>query len=42
LGEVKTARECYRAVCRIVPKHGPSRQALPAKKKRGHNGPAPN
>jgi len=42
MGEKRMALDCYRAVCRIVPEHGPSRQALPAKKKRGHNGPAPN
>jgi radical SAM superfamily enzyme YgiQ (UPF0313 family) len=42
LGEKKTALECYHAVCRIVPEHGPSRKALQAKKKRGHNGPAPD
>jgi radical SAM superfamily enzyme YgiQ (UPF0313 family) len=42
MGEKKMALECYQAVCRIVPEHGPSRQALQAKKKRDHNGPAPN
>jgi anaerobic magnesium-protoporphyrin IX monomethyl ester cyclase len=42
MGEKKRARECYHAVCRIVPEHGPSRQALLAKKKRGHIGPAPD
>lgn len=41
-GENKMALECYHAVCRIVPKHEPSRRALQAKKKRGHDGPAPN
>jgi radical SAM superfamily enzyme YgiQ (UPF0313 family) len=41
-GDQERARECYQAVCRIVPGHGPSRQALQAKKKRGHNGPAPD
>jgi anaerobic magnesium-protoporphyrin IX monomethyl ester cyclase len=40
LGEKKMARECYQAVCGIVPEHGPSRQALQAKKKRGHESPA--
>jgi anaerobic magnesium-protoporphyrin IX monomethyl ester cyclase len=40
IGKNKMARECYQAVCRIVPEHGPSRQALQAKKKRGHDGPA--
>jgi anaerobic magnesium-protoporphyrin IX monomethyl ester cyclase len=39
-GEKKLALECYRTVCRIVPEHRPSRQALQAKKKRGRNGPA--
>lgn len=42
MGEKEMALDCYRAVCRIVPEHGPSRQALQAKKKRGHNGPAPD
>ena len=42
MGDKKLALDCYQAVCRIVPEHGPSRQALQAKKKRGHNGPAPN
>ncbi|MBK5275372.1 MAG: cobalamin-dependent protein [Desulfuromonadales bacterium] len=32
MGEKKPAEECYREVCRIVPKHGPSLQALRAKK----------
>ena len=41
LGEKRMALECYRAVLRTVPEHGPSRQALQAKKKRGHDGPAP-
>jgi anaerobic magnesium-protoporphyrin IX monomethyl ester cyclase len=40
MGEKKKARECYQAVCRIVPEHGPSRQAMQVKKKRGHDGPA--
>ena len=40
MGEKKMAMECYHAVCRIVPEHGPSRQALKAKKKRDHDGPA--
>ena len=35
MGEEKMARECYQAVCRIVPQHGPSRLALQAKKKAG-------
>jgi len=42
MGEKRMALECYHAVFRIVPEHGPSRQALQAKKKRGHNGPAPD
>jgi anaerobic magnesium-protoporphyrin IX monomethyl ester cyclase len=42
MGEMRMALECYRAVLRIVPEHGPSRQALQVKKKRGHDGPAPN
>jgi len=42
MGEKKLALDCYQAVCRIVPQHGPSRQALRAKKKRGQNGPAPD
>jgi radical SAM superfamily enzyme YgiQ (UPF0313 family) len=42
MGDKKRALECYQAVCRIVPKHGPSRQALQAKKKRDHKGPAPD
>lgn len=42
MGEKKVALECYRAVCMIVPEHGPSRKALQSKKKRGHNGPAPS
>ncbi len=41
MGENKLALECYRAVCRIVPEHGPSRLALQAKKKRGRISPAP-
>jgi tetratricopeptide (TPR) repeat protein len=40
MGEKKMAMECYQAVCRIVPEHGPSRQALQAKKKRSLDGPA--
>jgi radical SAM superfamily enzyme YgiQ (UPF0313 family) len=40
MGERKMALECYHTVCRIVPEHGPSRQALQAKKKRSHDGPA--
>jgi len=35
-GERQVALECYRAVLRIVPEHGPSQQALQVKKKRGH------
>lgn len=42
MGEKKMALDCYQAVCGIVPEHGPSREALQAKKKRGHNGPAPD
>jgi radical SAM superfamily enzyme YgiQ (UPF0313 family) len=42
MGEMRMAQDCYHEVCRIVPEHGPSRQALQAKKKRGHNGPAPD
>jgi len=42
MGEKRMARDCYQAVCRIVPEHGPSRQALQAKKKRGQDGPAPD
>jgi radical SAM superfamily enzyme YgiQ (UPF0313 family) len=30
IGELKLARECYRTVCRIVPMHGPSLEALRA------------
>jgi radical SAM superfamily enzyme YgiQ (UPF0313 family) len=40
IGREAKAAECYREVCRIVPEHGPSRQALMPKKKRGHTGPA--
>src|SRR5512133_718706 len=41
IGRTAQSAECYRAVCDIVPEHGPSRQALRAKKKRGHHdGPA--
>lgn len=43
IGRTTQSAECYRAVCGIVFKHGPSRQALRAKKKRNHHdGPAPN
>jgi radical SAM superfamily enzyme YgiQ (UPF0313 family) len=42
MGENKLALVCYRTVCSIVPEHGPSRQALQAKKKRGRYGPAPD
>lgn len=42
MGERRKALDCYQEVCRIVPEHGPSRQALQAKKKRGHKGPAPD
>jgi radical SAM superfamily enzyme YgiQ (UPF0313 family) len=41
MGEKKLALDCYQAVCGIVPEHRPSLQALQAKKKRDHNGPAP-
>jgi tetratricopeptide (TPR) repeat protein len=40
IGRVAQSAECYHAVCRIVPKHGPSQLALRPKKKRGHDGPA--
>jgi radical SAM superfamily enzyme YgiQ (UPF0313 family) len=42
MGKQKMALECYQAVCRIVPEHRPSRQALQVKKKRGRHGPAPD
>lgn len=42
LGRTSQSMECYRMVCEIVPEHGPSRQALKAKKKRGRNDPAPS
>lgn len=32
IGRTTQSAECYRAVCRIVPEHGPSRQALGRKK----------
>jgi radical SAM superfamily enzyme YgiQ (UPF0313 family) len=35
MGDLKLAQECYRTVCRIVPKHGPSLQSLRTIKKRG-------
>ncbi|MBC8017435.1 MAG: cobalamin B12-binding domain-containing protein [Verrucomicrobia bacterium] len=41
IGRAAQSAECYRAVCGIVAEHGPSRQALQAKK-RGHKGPAPD
>lgn len=41
-GRTRLATECFSAVCRIVPEHAPSRLALKAKKKRGHNDPAPD
>ncbi|MDA8414509.1 MAG: cobalamin-dependent protein [Desulfobacteraceae bacterium] len=36
MGKNKQAGECYHEVCRIIPEHEPSLQALKAKKKRGH------
>jgi tetratricopeptide (TPR) repeat protein len=42
IGRVARSAECYRAVCEIVPGHGPSQLALKAQKKRGHDGPASN
>jgi len=40
IGNTALSMECYRTVCGIVPEHGPSLQALRAKKKRDPNGPA--
>lgn len=40
VGRLKKASECYREVCKIVPEHVPSQQALRAKKKRGYVSPA--
>jgi len=34
------ARGCYRKVLALLPNHAPSRSAITAKKKRGHDGPA--
>jgi radical SAM superfamily enzyme YgiQ (UPF0313 family) len=42
IGKAKESKECYQAVCRIVPQHGSSQQALKAKKKRGHISPVPS
>lgn len=40
IGRISQAAECYRAVCGIVPEHGPSQAALRTKKKRDQRGPA--
>jgi radical SAM superfamily enzyme YgiQ (UPF0313 family) len=42
VGRLARAKECYQAVLRINPEHGPTQQALRTKKKRDHNGPASN
>ena len=40
IGRSSQAAECFRAVCWIVPQHGPSRIALRTQKKRDPKGPA--
>ena len=42
IGRATKSAECYRAVCRLVPEHGPACLALKPKKKRGRSGPASN